>query len=205
MRRSPVAAAVIVAGLVILLDMMVVNPSLGSVAGSLQELLVLLAAAAALGGTGALAARHLRGVLQPGSDRLGSVVVLVGMGAVLLAGLRPGSNGADDPIVRWLVASLLVPLITALFALLFVFLLGAARRGLALKARESVVMLGAMSVVVIFLLPVGGAPGDWLAAGAGWLRSVPLAGVFRGLLIGVAILAAVSATRVLLGFDRVDE
>lgn len=205
MRRSPAAAAVMLVGLLILLDMAVVNPSLGSLAGAVQELLVLLAAAAALGGTAALAAQHLRGVLQPGSDRLGSVVVLVGMGTILVAGLRPGSSGADDPIVRWLVASLLVPLVSALFAMLFVFLLAASRRGLALRARESVVMLGAMSVVVILLLPVGGAPGDWLAAGAGWLRSVPLGGVFRGLLIGVAILAAVSATRILLGFDRVDE
>jgi hypothetical protein len=34
---------------------------------------------------------------------------------------------------------------------------------------------------------------------------VPLAGVFRGLLIGVAIMAAVTASRILLGIDRDDE
>ena len=205
MRRSPALAALAVVGLVLLLDMLVINPSLGSVAAALQELLVLLAAAAAVGGTAALAARHLRDVLQAGSDRVGSMLVLLGMAGVLIAGLRPGSTGADDPLVRWIVASLLVPLVTSLFAMLFFFLLAAARRGLRVKVRESVVMLGAMAIAVVFLLPIGGAPGDLLSAGGGWLRAVPMAGVFRGLLIGTAILAAVHATRILVGFERVDE
>ena len=204
-RRSAAVAAVILVGLVLLLDMLVVNPTLGSLAAALQELLVLVAAAAAVGGGAALAVRHLGGVLQPGGDRFGSVVVLVGMGAILVAGLRPGSSGTDDAVVRWLVASVLVPLVTALFAMLFFFLLAAARRGLRLKVRESAVMLGGMAIAVIFLMPVGGAPGDWLAAGGSWLRNVPVAGVFRGLLIGVAVLAAVQSTRILLGLDRVDE
>ena len=52
MRRSPALAVLVVAGVVLLLDMLVINPALGSVAAALQELVVLLAAAAAIGGTG---------------------------------------------------------------------------------------------------------------------------------------------------------
>jgi hypothetical protein len=59
--------------------------------------------------------------------------------------------------------------------------------------------------VIILLLPIGGPAGDWLAAGAGWVREVPLAGVFRGLLIGVAIMLALSAARFLLVLDRDDD
>jgi hypothetical protein len=66
-------------------------------------------------------------------------------------------------------------------------------------------MAGAATVVIVLLLPVGGQAGDWLAASAGWVRDVPLAGVFRGLLIGIGILVAVSAARSLLAMDGDDE
>ena len=39
----------------------------------------------------------------------------------------------------------------------------------------------------------------------GWVRDVPLAGVFRGLLIGIGILVAVAAARSLLALDRDDD
>jgi len=74
-----------------------------------------------------------------------------------------------------------------------------------LRARETSLMAGAAAVVIVLLLPVGGQAGDWLAASAGWVRDVPLAGVFRGLLIGTGILVAVSAARSMLALDRDDE
>jgi hypothetical protein len=66
-------------------------------------------------------------------------------------------------------------------------------------------MAGAAVLVIVLLLPIGGQAGDWLASGAGWMRDVPLAGVFRGLLIGIGILVAVSAARSLLALDGDDE
>jgi hypothetical protein len=107
--------------------------------------------------------------------------------------------------VRWLVAALLAPLIAALFAMLFFFLLGAARRGLALRARQTAVMLAAASAVIVLLLPIGGQIGVSLASLAGWTFDVPIGGVFRGLLIGVATLTAVHAARILLTMDGADE
>jgi len=205
MRRSLTSAATVLAGLVVLVDLLVANPSLGGAATALEELLILLAAAAAVGGAAVLAARHIRGLAAPGGDRLGSGVLLGGMGVVLVAGLRPGSAGPSDPLVLWVVASLLVPLAAALFSMLFVFLLLAVRRSIATQGREAAVMLAAAAVAIVLLLPIGGAPGDWLTGAADWVRSVPLAGVFRGLLIGVAVLAAVTATRILLGVDRGSE
>jgi len=205
MRRSLIAAAALVSGLLVLLDLLVVNPSLGAAAGALNELLVLLVAAAAVGGGATLAAHHLRSLAAGGDDPLGSIVLLVGMAAILLAGLRPGSAGTSDPIVLWLVAALLAPIATSLFALLFLFLLRAIRRGFALRYRETAVMAGAAAVVIVLLLPIGGQAGDWLSASAGWVRAVPLAGVFRGLLIGVGVMIAVGAARSLLALDRDDE
>jgi hypothetical protein len=205
MRRSVLAGIVLVTGLVILLDLLIVNPSLDGAAGAVNELLVLLAGAAAIGGGATLAIHHARTIAAGDGDSTGSIVLLAGMALVLVAGLRPGSSGSSDPAVTWLVAALLAPIAASVFALLFIFLLGAVRRGFALRVRETSVMAGAAAVVVVLLLPIGGQAGDWLAAMAGWVRDVPLAGVFRGLLIGVGILVAVSAARSLMALDRDDE
>jgi hypothetical protein len=205
MRRTILAGIVLVTGLLILVDLLLVNPSLTDAAGAVNELLVLLAAAAAVGGGATLVAHHVRVIGAGDGDSTGSIVLLAGMGAILVAGLRPGASGSSDPIVMWLVAALLAPIAASLFALLFIFLLGAVRRGFMLRARETSLMAGAAAVVIVLLLPVGGQAGDWLAASAGWVRDVPLAGVFRGLLIGTGILVAVSAARSMLALDRDDE
>lgn len=205
MRRSIITGIALVSGLLVLLDLLIVNPSLGGAAGALNELLVLLAAAAAVGGGASLVAHHARDLASGNGDPIGSIVLLAGMAAVLVAGLRPGSRGSADPIVMWLVAALLAPIAASLFAMLFIFLLGAFRRGFTLRARETGVMAGAAAIVIILLLPIGGQAGDWLASTAGWVREVPLAGVFRGLLIGTGIMVAVSAARMLLTLDRDDE
>lgn len=205
MRRTILAGIVLVTGLLVLLDMMIVNPSLDAAAGAVNELLVLLAAAAAVGGGATLVAHHARNLVAGDGDSTGSIVLLVGMAAILVAGLRPGSSGSSDPAVLWLVSALLGPIAASIFALLFIFLLGAFRRGFALRVRETSLMAGAAAVVIVLLLPIGGQAGDWLAAAAGWVRDVPLAGVFRGLLIGIGILVAVSAARSLMALDRDDE
>jgi hypothetical protein len=205
MRRSILTGLVLVTGLVVLLDLMVVNPSLDDAAGAVNELLVLLAAAAAVGGGATLVAFHARNLAAGDGDSAGSIVLRVGMAAILAAGLRPGSTGSSDPAVLWLVAALLAPIAASVFALLFIFLLGAFRRGFALRVRETSLMAGAATLVIVLLLPIGGQAGDWLASGASWMRDVPLAGVFRGLLIGIGILVAVSAARSLLALDSDDD
>ena len=205
MRRSILTGIVLATGLVVLLDLMVVNPSLDDAAQAVNEVLVLLAAAAAVGGGATLVAFHARNLASGDGDSTGSIVLLVGMAAILVAGLRPGSSGSSDPAVLWLVAALLAPIAASVFALLFVFLLGAFRRGFALRVRETSLMAGAAALVLVLLLPIGGQAGEWLTTGAGWLRDVPLAGVFRGLLIGIGILVAVSAARSLLALDGDDD
>ncbi|HET8587840.1 MAG TPA: hypothetical protein VFM74_08215 [Candidatus Limnocylindria bacterium] len=201
MRRSLPTALVVIVGLLLLVDFVVVNPSLAGLAGLLILWIVLLAAAAAVTGTIALAARHVTDLVHRRGDRVGSILVLVGIGLMFVAGFYPGSAGAADPAVRWLVGALLAPLIASIFALLFIFLLGAMRRGLRLRAREMTVMLAAAGVVLVLLLPLAGDAGRLLNASADWLLAVPIGGVFRGLLIGIAIGTAVMAARLLLAVD----
>ena len=204
-RRLAWPQIVTVIGLLLLADYLVVNPSLAGVAGALAEALVLLAAAAAITGTISLVIRHGGDLLRGTGNRGGSVALLLGLAVMLIAGFRPGSAGAGDPVTRWLVAALLVPLTASLFALLFFFTLAATRRGLLLRGRETGIMLAAAAVVLVLLLPLGGSLGDALTGLNGWLLAVPLGAVFRGLLIGIAIVTAVAAARLLFGIDALDE
>lgn len=205
MRRLAPPAIVVVAGLLLLADLLLVNPSLGVVAGVLTEYLVLLAAAGALAGAIALVARHGSAVLRREPDPAGSIALLLGLAVMLVAGLRPGSAGSGDPTVAWLVAALLVPIGASLFALLFFTTIGAARRSLARGGRSAALLILSASVVLVLLLPLGGAGGSALAAAADWTLAVPIGAVFRGLLIGIAAATAVAAARTILGVDVADE
>ena len=205
MRRPTVPALVIVVGVLLLADLLVVNESLGELAGLAVDAAILVAAGAALAAVAALAVRRSGELWRRRGDPVGAVLVLSGMAAVLVAGLRPGADGASDPAVQWLVSALLVPLGATLFGLLFVTTLAAARRSLAVGGREATLLVAAALVVLVLLLPVSGDAGAWLAAAAQWLLDVPIGAVFRGMLLGVATLAAVFAARTMLGIGSADD
>jgi hypothetical protein len=205
MRRSLPAAIVGLVGLILLVDFVVINPLLADASDALLELIVLLAAAAAVAGGIALVLRHWTDLVERRGEPIGSLALLISFAVVVLAGFYPGSDGASDPAVRWVVAAIGAPLVASIFSLVFIFLLMAMRRGVTVRRRETTVMLAAATVVVVLLLPLGGLIGERLGGAAGWLMQVPIGGVFRGLLIGTGIVMAVHAARVLLSMDGTDD
>ncbi|HET7644938.1 MAG TPA: hypothetical protein VFM03_00460 [Candidatus Limnocylindria bacterium] len=205
MRRATIPALVVVAGLLLLVDYLVVNASLGELAGIVVDAAILVSAGAALAAVAALAVRRAGDLWRRRGDPVGAVLVLAGMAAVLLAGLRPGASGASDPAVLWILNALLVPLGASLFGLLFVSTLLAFQRSISARSREAIVMALAAVAILVLLLPVGGTAGGWLDGAAAWALAVPIGGVFRGLLLGIAILGAVVAARTMLGIGAGDE
>ena len=205
MKRPTIPALVVIVGILLLADFLVVNASLSELAGILVDAAILVAAGAALAGVASLGLRRGRDLWRRRGDPVGAALVLVGMGAMLVAGLRPGADGASDPAVGWLVSALLIPIGATLFGLLFVTTLAASRRTLGLRNREASLLVGAAVVALLLLLPIGGGAGSWLSAAGAWALAVPIGAVFRGMLIGVAILAAVLAARTVLGVGPTDE
>ncbi|MBA3586081.1 MAG: hypothetical protein H0W41_00405 [Chloroflexi bacterium] len=205
MRRPTITALVVIIGLLLLADILVVNAALGQVAAVAVDAAILVAAGAALAGVGALGARRLNDLWRRRGDPVGAVMVVVGMVAMAIAGLRPGSTGTTDPAVQWLLAALLIPIGATLFGLLFVTTLGAARRSLATGSREGTVLVAGALVTSVLLVPLAGPVGDWLADGATWSLAFPIGSVLRGLLIGIALLTAVYAARVVLGIRGADD
>ena len=205
MNRPILPALLVVVGVLLLVDFVVVNDTINDLAAVAVEAAILVAAGAALAVAGSLAWRRAGDLWGRRGDPVGAGLVILGIGAVLVAGLRPGASGASDPAVGWIVGALLVPLAATLFGLLFVTTLVAARRAVASRRRDAFVIVGAAIVMLVLLVPVGGASGDLLASAAGWVLAGPVAAVLRGILLGVAILAAVAAARTLLGIGAADE
>lgn len=205
MRRPTLTALVVIVGLLLLADLLVANSALGQLAGIVVDAAILVAAGVALAAVAALGTRRIGDLWRRRGDPVGAILVVLGMAAILVAGLRPGSSGTDDPAVQWLVVALLIPIGATLFGLLFVSTLGAARRSLATRSREGTLLVAAALVTTVLLVPVSGAVGDRLADAAGWSLAIPIGAVFRGLLIGIAILTAVYAARTLLGIGAGDE
>lgn len=205
MRRPSVSALVVIVGALLLADFLIVNESLGQLASIVVDLAILVAAGAALAAVASLGLRRSTDLWRRRGDPIGAAFVLVGIAVMLVAGLRPGSDGAADPAVRWILTALLIPIGATLFGLLFVFTLVAARRSVASRDRAATLLVAISLVTLVLLLPLGGEPGSWLRAGAAWTLGVPIAAVFRGLLVGVAILAAVFAARTMLGIGPRDE
>jgi hypothetical protein len=204
--RRPLLPVVVVAvGVVLLADLLVVNPTLDDVAGAVVEMVILVAAGAAIAAVASLAWRRGGDLWRRRGDPVGAALVLVGIAAMLMVGLRPGSAGASDPAVRWLVGALVVPIAATLFSLLFVTTLAAARRAVAARPREALILVGAALLVLVLVLPFGGDAGIVGSTAAGWLLDGPIAAVLRGVLLGAALLAAVAAARTLLGIGSADE
>ena len=205
MRRPTIPALVIAVGVLVLADFLVVNSALSDVAGLVVDAAIIVAAGAALAGVGALALRRATDLWRRRGEPIGAGLVLIGMAVVLIGGLRPGASGASDPAVGWLVSALMLPIGATLFGLLFVTTLAAARRSVDGGGREALVLVGSAVVLLILLVPIGGTLGDALAAAADWALEVPIGAVFRGILIGVAVLVAVFGARTLLGIGSTDD
>jgi hypothetical protein len=204
-RRPSVSALVVVIGVLLLADFLIVNESLGQLASIAVDLAIIVAAGAAVAAVGSLGVRRGLDLWRRRGDPVGAVLVLGGIGVMLVAGLRPGSEGASDPTVRWVLVALLIPIGATLFGLLFVSTLVAARRSVASRDRAATLLVAVSLITLVMLLPLGGGPGAWLAAAAAWSLEVPIGAVFRGLLMGVAVLAAVFAARTMLGIGPRDE
>jgi hypothetical protein len=204
-RRPTLTALVVIVGVLLLADLLVVNDSLAGVAGVVVDAAILVAAGAALALVGALGVRRIGDLWRRRGDPVGALLVLAGMAAMLVAGLRPGADGSADPVVGWLIAALLVPIGATLFGLLFVTTLLAARRSVASRSPSATVLVAAALVTLVLLLPLAGAGGAWIARAADWALAVPIGAVFRGLLVGVGLLTAVFAARTLLGFGSADD
>ena len=130
-----------------------------------------------------------------------SAVLLVSLFASFIFGL---ALGPDQPYIRLLVNTVIVPVETALMALLSVTLLYASIR--LLRRRTDVMSIVFLLTAVLMLAASATLPfGEILPLNnliRPWIQQVLALGGARGILIGVALGTLTTGLRVLFGADR---
>lgn len=155
---------------------------------------------------------HVKRIQQRSPDWPYSIILLVGMIAVILLGIVgvpdlrtfpprfEAQSLAEEPI-RVFFRTFYEPLASSLLALLAFFSLSAMLRAVRQRNREGIVIVVVATLVLIFqFAPLANLP---LVTGAvNWINEYLVLAGARALLIGVAIGTLVASMRVLLGFDQ---
>jgi hypothetical protein len=198
MRYLAVAIA-IAAGLIVLISYFV--PALAMVQSVLLNWAIILAGMAALVGVFNLISVHGDKVRRREKGNIYSAVLLVSLFASFIFGL---ALGPDQPYIRLLVNTVIVPVETALMALLSVTLLYASIR--LLRRRTDVMSIVFLLTAVLMLAASATLPfGEILPLNnliRPWIQQVLALGGARGILIGVALGTLTTGLRVLFGADR---
>ena len=198
MRYLAVAIA-IAAGLIVLVSYFV--PALAMVQYALLNWAIILAGMAALVGVFNLISVHGDKVRRREKGNTYSAVLLVSLFASFIFGL---ALGPDNPNIRLLVNTVIVPVETALMALLSVTLLYASIR--LLRRHTDVMSIVFLLTAVLMMAASATLPfgeiiplNDFIRP---WIQQVLALGGARGILIGVALGTLTTGLRVLFGADR---
>lgn len=199
-----------VVGLLVLMDFGGAGGAVGVVAGLLINWAAVITAIALLLGIVSVAVSHLQRVRLRSADWGYSLVLLLGLVAVIAIGIffplpTPGGGltfpgGLAEAPIRTFFRVVYEPLASSLLALLAFFSLSAALRALGRGSAEAIVIVVVACLVLLAQLPpLMALPG--VGPGLQWFNNVVALAGARGLLIGAAIGALVASVRVLLGFD----
>jgi hypothetical protein len=193
------AAIAIAAGLLVLAGYFV--PALAGLQALLLNWAIILAGVAALMGVFNLIAVHGEKVRTHATGSLYSAVLILALFATFIFALflKP-SNAA----VQVLVTGIIMPVESALMAIISVTLIYAAIRLLRQRANAMSITFLFTAIFILLgslVLPFGQLPmiGDTLRP---WVMQVLSLGGARGILIGVALGSLTTALRVLLAIDR---
>lgn len=191
----------LVAGLIILGSLILPN----TIADSLLEVAQITTAIGLLLGILNVIAIHLR-TLTRGPGKIASLVLIIAMITTFVLELAPaligGASGQQlDRLASATFRYMYQPLATSVLALLTFFALRASWRAVTLRTRDA---LAIVVVAAIFL--IGSGPWSALVPGLAesfdWIKTYPVAGVTRGLILGVSIGAMIATIRVLVGLDQ---
>jgi hypothetical protein len=145
-----------------------------------------------------LAQAHLRRIQQRTEDWSYSVILLVTMGLVLLAGL----SGPTSTSLHWIFRHVITPLQATLLSLMVFFIVSAAWRMFRMRSLGTFIMLVTAIIILLGQMPLGERFGLEFAFLKQWILDVPNLAGQRGILLGVALGTVVTGVRLLLGINH---
>jgi hypothetical protein len=187
-------------GLLVLSDFFITASSVDALGLYLVRTASVVAAFAVVLGMLNVITVHLNKVLSRDNNRVYSMVLLGAMFFILGVGFLTG--GPASAQILELFETVLFPLEATLFSLLAFFVVTAAYRAFRVKSFETGLFVTFGILVLLGQVPVGAMLWDQLPVIKDWVLDVPALAGARGILLGVALGAAATGLRVLLGIDR---
>ncbi len=198
MRRLLPGLVAMLAGIVILVDMLWAPKWLGPWPSLLLETALVLGAVALLFGTAHLVATHVTRLASRQPQAAYSAVLVI----ALLATFGLGVAAPGSAALTWIFAYLYTPLQATMMGLMSFVLVTAIYRAGRLRQRGTLGLV----LVALLALVLQAFASDQLSplvpALRDWLLAVPVTAGARGLLLGIALGAAMAGLRVLCAVER---
>jgi hypothetical protein len=199
--KNPVYAAVAIGvGLIVLLGYFLQFEILVNIRLVLLEWATILVGVALLVGVVNLFLVHLRKSADENSDRVNSMILLVGLTISLAVA---GWFGPTHPYSLWIFNYIQVPVEASLLALLAVVFIYAGVR--LLRRKPNLLSIVFIATAVVILLMSGhlfGIDIPGLAELRIWIGKVPAVAGARGILLGISLGMVAAGLRILMGADR---
>lgn len=157
-------------------------------------------ACALIVGIGAVIKNHLTRIKRRPADRPYSLVLLVSVAVMSIAGFAGGIDQGSSFL--WIFNHLQAPMQATVFSLLAFYVTSAAFRGFRARSTESTILIIAGLIVLIGRVPLGELLTPHLPSTADWIVNVPALAAKRAILIGIGLGMVATALKVIAGIER---
>ena len=199
----PIAITIICTLLQIIPFYIQVGP-LESFADTFRSWMVLVATCALFLGAASLTLLHSKRIQRKSTGWQFSVLVIIPMIVIMLAGLPIPEIGLGDknPVFDFLFMNVLTPLGATMYSIIAFFITSAAYRSFRARSNEATVVLVAGILMICYNAPLMTSTWPGFIPIGDWIFSVPNMATMRAVIIGAALGAIALAMRVLLGIER---
>jgi hypothetical protein len=200
MRREIPLILTIVFGWFMILEFFLPSPIIRTVSGSLQEWIIVVAAASVVLGVANVGRIHIHKVTRKEKGWPFSLPLLLGI--VLMGGTGLVFGTAPGGFFDFLYMNAYFPMQGTMFALLAFFIASAAYRAFRIRSLEAGLLAVAAVLVMIGRVPVGQAISGHLPSISEWIMNFPNLAAKRAILIGAALGAISTGLKILIGLER---
>jgi hypothetical protein len=199
----PIAITIICTLLQIIPFYIQVKP-LESFSDTFRSWMILVATCALFLGAASLTLLHLKKIQRKSTGWQFSVLVIIPMIVIMLAGLPIPEIGLGDknPVFEFLFMNVLTPLGATMYSIIAFFITSAAYRSFRARSNEATVVLVAGILMICYNAPLMTSMWPGFTPIGDWIFSVPNMATMRAVIIGAALGAIALAMRVLLGIER---
>jgi hypothetical protein len=199
----PIAITIICTLLQIIPFYIQVKP-LESFSDTFRSWMILVATCALFLGAASLTLLHLKKIQRKSTGWQFSVLVIIPMIVIMLAGLPIPEIGLGDknPVFDFLFMNVLTPLGATMYSIIAFFITSAAYRSFRARSNEATVVLVAGILMICYNAPLMTSMWPGFTPIGDWIFSVPNMATMRAVIIGAALGAIALAMRVLLGIER---